>query len=62
MNEIIEYTSGHKCEPNGVGDYNMVCPTHGQLPMFIPYMWARIVVCDKICPLCGNMIGPPVDA
>lgn len=59
--ETIEYASGHKCEPNGVGDYTMICPTRGPYPSFIPYMWARNFVCDKVCALCEQTIGPRVD-
>jgi hypothetical protein len=43
MDEEIQYTDGHKCIPNGVGDYTFVCPTKGEKPGFVPFMLRRMV-------------------
>jgi len=43
LTKDILYGDGHKCVPNGVGDYDLVCPTLGQKPGFIPFMWAHIL-------------------
>ena len=36
---IIEYKGGHRCVPNGVGDYRFGCPTEGEKPGFVPFGW-----------------------
>jgi hypothetical protein len=61
MSEVIEYESGHRCVPNGAGDFNLTCPKHGVRPGFIPYMYARCVVSQKVCDLCERPIGPIVN-
>src|SRR5688572_22651288 len=37
MTKEIQYTAGHKCVPNGVGDYDFICPTTGRKPGFVPF-------------------------
>lgn len=49
----IKYTHGHKCTPNGSGDYTFVCPEHGEKPGFIPFM-ARSLLKGKC--ICGKSI------
>lgn len=51
MNELIEYSKGHTCKPNGVGDYTFVCPKNGEKPGFVPYMYRQLFTS---CPLCGD--------
>lgn len=54
MNKPIKYTEGHVCRSNGVGDYEMVCPTHGLLPRTVPFMQRSLL--SGNCPLCGKKI------
>lgn len=51
MNEIIKYESNHECVPNGVGDYDFVCPTRGIKPGFIPYFMRTLVTGTCACGL-----------
>ena len=37
LTKVIQYTGDHKCEPNGHGDYQFVCPTRGVLTGFVPF-------------------------
>jgi hypothetical protein len=50
---VITYATGHTCEPNGVGDYRFVCPTHGERPGFIPFYLAT-----SLCGTCK--CGDPI--
>jgi len=43
MDETIEYKFGHKCVPNGTGDYTFVCPTKGKKPGFIPWGYRKLL-------------------
>ena len=54
MDQMIQYTDGQECRPNGVGDYEMVCPTAGVLEGFVPFM-RRAVVRGR-CHGCGLSI------
>ena len=56
MNQMIRYTDGHECRPNGVGDYEMVCPTFGVLLGFVPFM--RRAVLRGRCSGCGLLVKP----
>jgi hypothetical protein len=38
LTKEILYSLGHRCVPNGVGDYVFLCPTLGEKPGFIPFM------------------------
>lgn len=40
MSENIPYKFGHYCKPNGVGDFDFVCPIRGEKPGFVPYLLA----------------------
>lgn len=60
-NETLEHSTGHKFVDNGVGDYDLVCPTHGKVPGFVPYMLARIAPEYQRCRLCGQSIGKRMD-
>ncbi len=57
MNETLMHVSGHKFVPNGVRDFDLVCPSHGVAPGFVPYMLARVAGANAVCPLCGKRIG-----
>lgn len=52
MTKQLSYTGGHICRPNGVGDYEMVCPQAGVLPGFVSFMM-RDALKGK-CPGCGE--------
>ncbi len=52
MNKDVNYTFNHKAVPNGVGDFDMICPELGKV-FFIPIMMRRDVFCT--CP-CGKEI------
>lgn len=57
LNEIIvPYNDGHACFPNGVGDFDFVCPWHGKKPGFVPFFNAFLI--EGTC-LCGIEIKPP---
>jgi hypothetical protein len=43
MDQEMSYTSGHKCVPNGVGDYTFICPTFGPYQQFIPFMYRTLL-------------------
>lgn len=53
LTKEIQYKHGHKCVPNGVGDYTFVCPTEGEKPGFIPFMFRSL--CGGKCK-CGMEI------
>jgi hypothetical protein len=46
--EEVEYTDGHRCIPNGVGDFDMICPTLGNQG-FVPIMLRRSVARECAC-------------
>ncbi len=46
LTKVIQYTDGHRCEPNGHGDYQFVCPTNGVYHRFIPF-FARYTLLGK---------------
>lgn len=48
MDNIL-YNDGHYCKPNGVGDFDFVCPTKGTKPGFIPYMYAFSLTGECAC-------------
>ena len=52
----IEYDEGHKCVDNGVGDFDFICPTMGQI-MFVPVLNASFI--RGKCP-CGQKLTPSV--
>ena len=51
---VIEYTEGHECRPNGVGDYKMVCPETGVLEGFVPFLMRTLL--RGTCDGCGLSI------
>ncbi len=57
MTKTIRYSEGHKCQPNGVGDYELVCPkdNRGVIPGFVPFMLRGTL---KKCQGCGKNIYP----
>lgn len=61
MTETLEHRTGHKFVPNGVGDYELICPTLGKVPGFVPFMLARIASGNRVCNACGQKIGERVD-
>ena len=50
--EVIPYALGHTCQPNGVGDYQFVCPTFGIKPGFVPFMFRNILRFQCACGVC----------
>lgn len=55
----VEFTSGHRLTDNGVGDYNLQCPSEGDIGFMDPGMVLRITTEDMRCSGCGNLIGAP---
>ena len=53
----VEYSSGHKCIDNGLGDYKLLCPDYPDIAYFVPFRIARTEVPQKACPLCLRLIG-----
>ena len=53
VEDEVLYKGGHKCMPNGVGDYIFVCPTEGEKPGFVPYMYRTLL--NGTCK-CGEKI------
>ena len=53
MDKTIQYTLGHKCTPNGVGDYELFCSKTGTVPGFVPFMNRGTL---KKCEGCGKEI------
>jgi hypothetical protein len=45
--EEVLYAHGHKCVPDGKGDYKFVCPTEGDLDGYLSYA-SRYKV-DGVC-------------
>lgn len=54
LEETIELTHGHVCEPNGVGDYQIRCPVAGVLPGFISRVSRTLI--GGTCDGCGKYI------
>jgi len=50
----ILYTHGHKCIPNGVGDYQMVCPDGEVVKGFIPFMMRAVI--KGLCTRCNKTL------
>ena len=50
----IPYTEGHKCEANGVGDYQMVCADGTVLDGFVPFMLRTLQKGN--CQNCGKFV------
>lgn len=61
MSEELLHESGHKFVPNGVGDYNLSCPTNGIRSGFVPYMIARCASARAECSACGMAIGKRIE-
>ncbi len=55
MTKTIQYSEDHKCQPNGVGDYELVCPedNKGVIPGFVPFMLRGTL---RKCKGCGKSI------
>ena len=58
---VFEYATGHRCEPNGVGDYRFLCPKHGEKPGFIPFYLAPLVSGSCKCGEQIVLVGPAVN-
>lgn len=53
LEKTHKYTNNHTCKPNGVGDFDLICPEKGKV-QFIPcFMYSMI---KRNCPLCGKWI------
>jgi len=52
FNKIVKYTNNHRCEPNGLGDYDFICPKLGKIK-FVPILLRESVV--GCCP-CGEKV------
>ena len=50
----LDLGSDHRMIHNGVGDYDLICPTLGRVG-FVPYFMARLTTVGKLCD-CGYAV------
>jgi hypothetical protein len=59
----LKFTSGHECRDNGVGDFDLFCPTQpDEKVCFLPFMTALTLKAEMVCPLCREQIGKRADS
>ena len=48
MDKDVLYNDGHVCVPNGVGDFDFICPENGK-QFFVPYLNRHFIKCNCSC-------------